>query len=290
MISPAATEATLPRELRALMFLSRRLPPIPRATGIVNRCLKPWYLRRERKNVVADVLGSRMLLSPAECVDGGLLFYPHLYDRQEIAFLRRTLRRGDVFLDIGSNIGFYALVASRLVGPAGRVVAIEADPVNFQRLAINLELNAAENVVGLNYGVSDRAESLSLGLNTTGNRGGNSFLREGDHSITVNCLPLADLVRDAGVERIRGAKLDIEGFEFRVLRQFFQDVETCLYPEFLIVERNETMIADAGGDVAKLLSEHGYRVASRHRENCIMVRGREADIPVAALNETPALR
>src|SRR5690348_14602654 len=94
------------RELAFVRGVGRRLPPLPHATALINRVLKPWYLRKERPQVVADVLGFRMRLNPAETTEGALLFYPHLYDRHEIAFLRGRLQDGDTFLDVGANVGY----------------------------------------------------------------------------------------------------------------------------------------------------------------------------------------
>ena len=261
---------SLPWDLQALMFVSRRLPPIPRITGIVNRLMKPWYLRRPRADVIVDVLGSKMLLSPAECVEGGLLFYPQLYDRNEIAFLRHVLQPNDTFLDVGANVGFYSLIASRLVGDHGRVLAIEADPENFRKLSVNRQLNGAANITALHRGVSDRNETLQLGLNNSGNRGGHSFLSSGGPSVDVVCEPLLSLLNAATMPPIRVAKLDIEGFEFRVLRAFFADAAPDLYPQFLIVERNPGILERAGGDVIQLLKDNGYDPRQRCGDNWIM--------------------
>jgi FkbM family methyltransferase len=224
--------------------------------------------------VEADVLGFRMTLEPAECIDGGLLFYPHLYEHHEISYLKRNLRSGDVFLDIGANIGFYSLIASPIVGDRGMVLAVEADPYNFQKLSMNLKVNNIKNVQALNVGVSDREEVLRLGLNVTGNRGGNSFLSASEHGIHVSCYPLSALLRDKQIDKIRGAKFDIEGFEFRVLDGFFRDSERGLYPNFIIIEHNSEFEKKAGGNVIDLLMGKGYHIERAGSLNCIMALSR----------------
>jgi FkbM family methyltransferase len=178
-----------------------------------------------------------MRLNPDEFVDSCLLLYPQLYDRREVGFLKRELKGGDVFIDVGANIGFYSLLASPLVGSDGQVVAIEADPEMFQILNENIELNDYKNVEPLNLGVSDRCETLRLGINRNGNRGSSSFLADDQpQGVYVPCVPLSQIVRERHIERIAAAKVDIEGFGVRALRSFFQDVPEVVYPRFMIIE------------------------------------------------------
>jgi len=234
-----------------------------------------------------------MRLDPIESVDAQLLFYPHLRDHVEIRFLRERLARGDVFLDIGAHVGHYALVASALVGSNGKVLAIEADPVSYQKLSVNLQLNGAKNVTALNAGVADVTGKMRLRVNETGNRGGNTFLCADElrlipefrrtclddaattfvHDVEVR--PLGQMLAENGIRSVRGAKLDIEGFEFRVLKRFFADVARSLFPSFLILEYEPTAVGGAGGDVIELVASFGYRMQRLHlgsdKRNYIMV-------------------
>lgn len=260
------------RELACMLGVTRRLPDVPGATKLAN-ALRRLYLRKRRDVVDAEVIDWRMRLEPSECVDGGLLFYPQLYDRAEIAFLGTVLKPGDVFLDIGANVGFYSLVAGRFVGRAGRVLSIEADPYTYAKLRCNLELNDLTNVEALNVGVADARQTLRLGINSSGNRGGNSFLVEDRLvGVEVECVPLTDILRDHDVTTVRGAKLDIEGFEYRTLRRFFEDAVPHLHPEFLILEANADFAETAGGDAVQLALEHGYKTLFTSELNQVLVR------------------
>src|SRR5437762_3698245 len=86
-------------ELELLRILGHSLPNVPHASGIVNRLLKPFYLRKRRPLVECDVLGMRMELDPADAIDGSLIFCPQLYDAKEIAFLMENLDSHDNFID-----------------------------------------------------------------------------------------------------------------------------------------------------------------------------------------------
>ena len=155
---------------------------------------------------------------------------------------------------------------------AGTVVAIEADPENFRRLAMNVDKNKITNIALCQTGISDKEETLSLKLNTTGNRGGNSFAASGSEvAIDVPCMPLLDILRQQGIERLKGIKLDIEGFEARVLRAFFRDAGSVLHPDFVILEVNPDY-SNLGSPV-DILQDHEYRLALDCGLNMIFERG-----------------
>lgn len=256
-------------ELRALRLLCRAIPPLPHATAIVNRALKPLYLRKPRPEVAVDTLGLRMRLNPYEAIDGAYLFYPHLYDRAEVRHLQEHLRPGDVFIDVGAHIGFYALLGARAVGPAGTVVAIEPDPVSYERLAWHVRTNRTGQVRTVNAAVSDRDEERDLAIQARGNRGGSSLGATSDVVERVVCRPLGAILDELGVDRITGMKLDIEGHEATVLGRFFADTGagSPRRPEFMIVEGQGAGAAD--DELLALLAANGYRVKSTHTGNAL---------------------
>ena len=62
-------------------------------------------------------------------------------------------KEGDIVVDVGAHVGHYTLISSKRVGQNGKVVAIEADPDNFEMLNRNIKLNGLTNVIPLNYAV-----------------------------------------------------------------------------------------------------------------------------------------
>ncbi|MBD1835567.1 FkbM family methyltransferase [Cyanobacteria bacterium FACHB-472] len=262
-------------ELKLIMFLGRYLPQLPHMSAIINRLLKPFYLRKKREEVTVGVFDFKMKLNPDECVDGNLLFCPQLYDYKEVSFLKENLLPGSCFIDIGAYIGFYSLIASRLVGDSGRVIAVEADLYNYNKLIENIEINSMMNIKAVNVGISNQREVLKIGLNLKGNRGGNSFFVEKEDGIDVLCIPLKEMLLDIdkNITRIDGVKIDIEGFEFRVLDKFFKEINFDLYPKFIIVEHLEEWITKAGGNTIEFLITKGYKIHDKSRYNYIMVWG-----------------
>jgi len=258
------------KELLFYKFIGNNLPKFPKITGLVNRIFKNIYFRtKERKpeKYIVDVYNLKMELEPFECVDGGLFFYPQLYDNEEFSFLREILTSNDTFLDIGANIGIYTLLASSLLSEKGKVVSIEADPYNYQKLLNNIRLNNFTNIIPLNIGVSDKSETLSLGINDTGNRGGNSFHFSSEKSVRVNCQSLLDILTELKINTVKMMKIDIEGFEYKVLYHFFNHSKTEIYPEYILIEH---LHVNSQENAINLLIENGYVSLKSNKYNTFL--------------------
>ncbi len=245
------------REMRAYMAITRRLPKVF-GVGAFANVLKRLYARKPRAPVVCEVHGARMLLDPNDELDRELIFTPQLYDREMLDFLRAALKPGDAFLDAGAHVGGFTVVAAPLVAP-GRVLAVDADPHVFSILRRNVEMNKLSNVALANVGLSDKRERLRFHRGDEGLRGVSNFI-DGTGESELDLKPLAEVAAEHGFESFAGVKIDIEGFEFRVLRRYLEDVPRECWPRFFIVERLPHLVERAGGDVVELLRSKGYEV------------------------------
>lgn len=254
-------------ELKVLLTITRSLPSIKGAGWLANK-VKAFYNRKNRPPVIAEALGFDVELEPTECVDGALLFYPQIYDRREIAILKNALEEGDTFVDVGANIGIYSLIASRIVGNQGRVISIEADPYSSGKLRNNVSRNRINNIKIQQFGVSDRNETLSLHQQMTGNRGGSTFVGSGD-GVKVDCRPLLEILDMENVSQVAALKIDIEGFEEKVLRAFFREANRSLYPRLIIAECNPAYVSD--DQLVNFLIEIGYSLKKKSGLNHIWV-------------------
>ncbi|QYU69239.1 FkbM family methyltransferase [Leptolyngbya sp. 15MV] len=253
-----------------MKFLLRRIglltPNVRYVRSIPPRLLTPIHKFFGLKGATVDVLGSQMYLDPIECVDNGLWFLPHLYDRAERAFIRREARTG-VFFDVGANIGFWSLYLARHFRQS-RIIAIEANPKTAELLRQNIARNAYPNVEVVETGVGPEVGQFELYLNTTGNRGGDSFVPDSRRStrIPVQVQRLSDIIRERAVEAIEFMKMDIEGVEEGVLTEMFEHLPEAIWPRFICVE---TIHSPA---IEELLSDRGYSLELRARENAIFQR------------------
>jgi FkbM family methyltransferase len=137
-----------------------------------------------------------------------------------------TPKQEDIVVDIGAHIGRYTIIASKRVGINGKVVAIEADPSNFEMLNRNIKLNQLTNVIPLNYAVYSKETKLKLYLPekesgyTIYNTIMTSRARIEDKFVEVNANTLDYLLQLNQIreEQVNWIKIDVEGAEFEVLK------------------------------------------------------------------------
>lgn len=245
---------------------------VPRVKGLgMLLALPANYFRGWNQEVEATVFGSRMLLNSSDYLSNIVLFTPHYYDRHERALIAKIVRRGDYVVDVGANIGIYTLMLARRVGPDGKVLAVEAEPANAARLNRNIALNAMAWITACPCGVSDKEELLPMSLNTAGNAGAHSFVAKSDGADAgaepIKCVRLATLVDPGRAPRFM--KIDVEGFEYRVLKAYFEDVEEALRPDYIMLEDVPSLRED---DAAALTAASGYKLLRRIDDNVFFER------------------
>ncbi|WP_375456100.1 FkbM family methyltransferase [uncultured Methylobacterium sp.] len=217
-------------------------------------------------------LGARMRLHPYDnnC-EKKVLFTPQFFDPQERALLKARLAPACVFLDIGANIGAYALFVAAFSGPQARILAVEPQPDVFDRLTYNIAQNPFHTVKAIACAIADRAGELTLFIDPR-NRGESSLKIVGTNEsaqIKVPAVTLMDLVRSEGLTRIDAVKLDVEGAEDLILEPFLREAPAHLLPRLLIVEN----AADRWQiELPELLQAHGYREVGRTRLNLMFER------------------
>ena len=138
------------------------------------------------------------------------------YEPFETALLTGLLRPGDVFVDIGANIGYYTLLAARAVGPTGRVVALEPGHENLRLLRSNVAANSLTNVSVLALAAGDHTGTLPLFESPT-NMGDHRLyaVDQRDH-YDVAVIRLDDQLQQmALVPNV--VKIDIQGYEFQAM-------------------------------------------------------------------------
>ncbi len=140
-----------------------------------------------------------------------------IYEPFETALFKKEIKPNQTVLDIGANIGYYTLIAAKLVGPKGKVYAFEPDPDNFALLKKNVEANGYSNVVLVNKAVLDKTMTAKLFINET-NRGDHRLYDSRDNrpSIAVQTVRLDDFFKKLD-KNIHFIKMDIQGSEARAL-------------------------------------------------------------------------
>jgi FkbM family methyltransferase len=216
--------------------------------------------------------GARMRLHPYNnnC-EKKVLFTPQFFDPQERAMLQERLPQDCVFLDIGANIGAYALCVAAFSGPAARIVAVEPQPDVFARLTYNIAQNPFHTVKAVACAVADKSGELTLFIDPR-NRGESSLRIVGTNEgarITVPAVTLIGLLRAEGLTRVDAIKLDVEGAEDLILEPFLREAPEALLPRILLIENGTGQWQI---DLPKHLEGFGYREISRSRLNLMFER------------------
>ena len=206
----------------------------------------------------------------ASATERGALFNPD-YNLEELDFLRAHTPVGGVFVDLGANVGTYALALARQVGAAGKVIAVEPHPVTHARLKFNRAASGFIQVM-LVAAAAGPADG-ELMIETDGDNLGASHIISGAsarNAIRVPSLRLLRILDDAGVSRVDALKIDVEGFEDRVLTPFFSHAPPSLWPGTVVIEhlsRNEWQ-----DDCIADMRARGYAEAGRTRSNTLLVK------------------
>lgn len=197
-----------------------------------------------------------------------------LPEAAERRLLRPFIRPGMHFVDVGANIGTYSLWVAALAGPSARVLALEPHPRTFAKLRFNLEANQAENVVALNFGVSDRSGLKELFFDGGGNVGQSSMLAAGAGGTsspeTVRVAPLTDFLDAEHFEKVDLLKIDVEGYEDRALLPLFEDGPASVWPAAILIETAQRQLWET--DCIAFLAARGYRQAAATPQNVVLVR------------------
>jgi FkbM family methyltransferase len=189
------------------------------------------------------------------------------FEVAERTFLAAYLKPGDVFVDVGANLGLYALLAAHAVGPRGRVYAFEPTAEACDRLRMNVSLNGFQNICVQQVALSDRAGLTSIHLAESGWDAWNS-LAAGSVNESGGCETVATRTWDefAAENELAGnvtlMKIDVEGWEVPVLRGGRGLLSQPNAP-VLQVEFTDAATEGAGFScqmLYRLLEEYGYRL------------------------------
>jgi len=232
-----------------------------------------WGKQPDGGNIVVRLQsGVRMRLYR----DSVLCRYIYLdnFESAERQFVNAFLKPGDVFVDVGANVGLFTLIAARQVGKRGYVYAFEPSGPTFERLRENIYLNRLKNVSAFRLALSDSEGTMELLSSKEGLDAWNSFappyIGEEFSGETVPARTWDTFVRENRLSgRVTMMKIDVEGWEGRVLRGAERELARPDAPVLQVEFTDEA--AQAAGfscrDLYGQLTELGYEVCRFDSEN-----------------------
>lgn len=147
------------------------------------------------------------------------------YEWAETAIVAQLLRAGATAIDVGANIGYYTALFRCLVGHQGSVHAFEANPFTAALLKLSMARNGWDDVTINAVAIGDAAGNLQVRpmdldlalADASLNLGGWSLQEAAAGEWQIPVVPLDQYVRDNHIEKLHFLKVDVEGFELKVL-------------------------------------------------------------------------
>jgi FkbM family methyltransferase len=205
----------------------------------------------------------------------------HEWEPEVTAAIRSLLRRGDTFIDVGANIGWFTIMASDIVGKEGRVIAFEPAPPIFDLLRRNVDINKFTNIKIEQKALSDKRGTVPFQVGGAGSHMLRSTVEQDrlvKNAVEVEAVPLDEYLKDFRGD-IALMKIDTEGAEGLILAGM-RGILRNNPPRAIILEFTPSAYPYTGFDPEAMLREihdFGYEIYSGRGSASLPIS--EAQIP-----------
>lgn len=220
--------------------------------------------------VVVPVQGSRMCLRVNDPGFSRVLIRDGIWEPEHTQLMHEELRPGMTGLDLGANLGYFALMEAKLVGPAGRVLAVEPSPYNVDVLRRSVEENRYANLEVHQMAIADECGEQDMWITPESNFC--NLQKEDDMAITPNVrnahtgsrnasrtrvqtITVDHLLEMRAVKSIDFIRMDIEGFEIKATKGMKQAIERTCGPLRLFAEVHNDHFSNPSATIGVWLGE-----------------------------------
>ena len=238
--------------------------------------------------LVATRWGAKMLVDTRDAAISPWIVLDGLWETHATGWLQRTLRPGQVFVDVGANVGYFTLLGGHLVGPQGKVVAVEAHPGLAELLRRNVIMNGLYGYVTTWHRAAwSSTTTLQLhqrlnfsGASSVGAIGAEALDRLGDteEMVAVQAVPVDDLLE--GLPPVDVLKMDIEGAELQAFTGLSRTLRSS--PSIAVMFEWAPELMEGVGDKAEalvdLLEGHGLQFRLLEDDLATIERARLLDL------------
>jgi len=182
-----------------------------------------------------------------------------IWEPYETSLLLSMLRPGDVFVDVGANIGYFSILAASVIGEGGAVFAFEPDPDNFSLLRRNIDLNGQQaSIVAVQAALAADAGTGELFLSED-NLGDHQIYATGDdrRSLPITLVNGSDYLGHR-LSRMDLLKIDTQGSEYQVIAGLLPLLVALPTPPRILIELTPLSLRQArasGRALVELLGE-----------------------------------
>lgn len=221
--------------------------------GFISKILAALYMKylqiSGKKSVVATIDGITYQLDLTESID--LCILTDSYEPESMRIIPKLIKDGMTVMDIGANVGVYALRLAKLVGEKGRVFAFEPTSYVFPRLIRNIELNNFNNIISEKIALSDTYAQNQLACIRSSFKVGDSCSGN-PASELISFVTLDDYVRARGIERVDFIKLDVDGYEYKVIRGALEVINK--FSPLILLELCPKTLESVGDNIIELVN------------------------------------
>lgn len=223
--------------------------------------LKVMFLLSKDGKVIKTIQGSKMILDLNDIGISRELAVYGVHEKNSTAEVKKIITPGMQILEVGANIGYYALLETRLAGPTGHLYAMEPSPYNFDLLTENLKLNGLKNYDL--YKLAAGAEAGKAPFLLSGRSNLSTFVEREDltgEEVEVNVVRLDDMFKDKKVDFIR---MDVEGYEGEILKGAENILSSNRKPKYFFIEVHSELLHkknSSARDIVEFLGKYGYEI------------------------------
>ena len=209
----------------------------------------------------------------------GTKVYFQRSENKELNFLKKKIKHNELFIDIGAYIGMYSLNLANLNSKYKKikVISIEPNHISFKRLKENFDLLKINNkYIKNNYSLENIAITDKNGLSSidiSENYANSKIIKKKNNkNLLIKTKKLNDIILKHKIKSIFCIKIDTEGFEYKILSNFFKNLKKNLFPKYLIVEHNNSIKYSATDN---LIKKYKYKIDFTTNSNYIYKFGNE---------------
>lgn len=193
--------------------------------------------------------------------------YFDLYELSTSRALKKFLKEGDTFIDIGANIGYITAMGANLVGKTGQIHSFEPIPLYFDHLKKIADANPDYNITINNCALGENVGTAKIDFAKPPHIGGSTLILNSLHShipvetIEVLVARFDQYAKEKGLEKISLIKIDTEGFEYPVFKGMQNYFENTIHRPVIICEFVPDAYARIGYTVEQLveyMKKYGY--------------------------------
>ena len=184
------------------------------------------------------------------------------------------LGAGETVVDIGANIGAFAVLAAKIVGPTGRVIAFEPVSTTFARLQANVALNGLHNVVACRQAIEARDGTVAIRVGAKSAFATAHGHLEGETTVeTVPSVSIERIFDQHGIDRIQLLKMDCEGGEYGILRSLSNELASRIDQVAMEVHDVE---GESIEEIATILVSLGFSIDKQFDRNWVAFNNRRS--------------